>query len=72
MMSEVTPEIGKEYRVRHSRKGVFCIRVTAIAPPWIDGVITSGTAGAILPHNERYVGETITIHDIHSTFSPLT
>ena len=66
-----TLEIGKEYEVRHSRKGTFSIKVTALNDEWITGKITKGIAEAIMSYNVAYEGEEITIRDTHSYFIPL-
>lgn len=65
----VNPEVGQTYRVKHSRKGIFEMRVTGVDKDWAHGVITDGFAGAILPYNEREVGEDITVRRSFCVFS---
>ena len=54
-------EIGKNYKVSHSRKGVFEMKVNDVSGEWVTGIITSGYADAICDHNEVWEGEEITI-----------
>ena len=63
--------VGGEYEVRHSRKGTFRIKITALRGEWIDGIISDGTAGAMMSYNVRGEGEEITIRDCHSYFIPV-
>lgn len=65
-------EIGQEYEVRHSRKGVFAMRVEKVSGEWISGIITSGVANALMSYNVKDVGESITVRDTHSYFVPVT
>lgn len=60
-------EIGKTYKIRHSRKGVFCIRVESISDEWVNGVIVSGHSGAMMQYNERSEGDEITIRKTQFT-----
>ncbi len=53
--------VGKIYKVKHSRKGVFTIQVTSINETWVTGTIINGTADALLNENIRYEGEEITV-----------
>lgn len=63
--------VGGEYEVRHSRKGTFRMKITALREEWIDGIISDGTAGAMMSYNVRGEGEEITIRDCHSYFIPV-
>lgn len=56
-----TPEVGKSYIVNSQRKGTFAGLVTAINEPFCDVLITSEKAEAMLEHNEREQGETVTV-----------
>ena len=62
-------EIGKTYKVNHSRKGTFHLKVTAVDDAWVTGLIASGKAGAIIPENEVYEGEAITLRASFCVFS---
>jgi hypothetical protein len=62
--------IGKVFKVHHSRKGNFSMKITGIDGEWITGVIVKGRAGAMLYYNERETGETITIRECLCTFTP--
>ena len=53
--------VGKTYRVTSSRKGQFTGIVTYEDDTWADVLITTGKAGAMLPHNEREQGEVIRV-----------
>jgi hypothetical protein len=57
------PEIGKKYKVIHTRKGEFWMRATAVSGEWLTGTITDGIARAVLYYNEREEGEEITVRD---------
>ena len=63
------PEAGKTYKVAHSRKGKFSMRVDSIDGEWVTGEIVKGKAGAMLHYNERDTGESITIRRCLCTFS---
>ncbi len=60
----VTPEVGKTYIVRDSRKGTFTMRVTSVDGEWATGIITKGIARAIMAYNIRYEGDTVTVRDV--------
>lgn len=64
-------KIGREYEVRHQRKGTFQMRVTGLRGEWIDGIVTAGKANAIMIYNIVLPGEPITIRDSFSYFIPL-
>ncbi len=66
------PQVGGTYAVNHSRKGKFTMLVTAVKGEWIDGIITSGKARAMLAYNERETGEEITCRDSLCTFELIT
>lgn len=57
----MTYEIGKIYKINHSRKGKFAIQVTRQCDEWVTGVIIQGMAKAMLDYNEKYEGEEITV-----------
>ena len=54
-------EKGKIYKINHSRKGEFSIRVTGEDSEWLHGIIVEGAADAILTNNIRNEGEAITV-----------
>ena len=64
-------EVGKTYRVSHSRKGTFDMRMTFVGDEWADGMIVKGRAKAMLPHNERETGEKITVRISFCTFTEI-
>lgn len=57
------PKQGDVFEVRHQRKGVFVVRVKAVAGEWLTGVIVEGQAGAMMAYNERDTGEEVTVRD---------
>ena len=61
-------EIGKLYKVNHSRKGKFNLRVTSIDGEWVTGIIIDSTAKAMLDYNVRTSGDEITIRISHAKF----
>lgn len=54
-------ETGKIYKIKHSRKGVFSLRVTDQSDGWLKGEIVQGTANAILDYNIKETGEDIIV-----------
>ncbi len=54
-------EVGKTYRVSHSRKGTFDMQITSVNDEWAEGVIVKGRAKALMDYNEKETGETITV-----------
>jgi hypothetical protein len=54
-------EIGKVYKIKHSRKGTFTIEVTAMDDTWVSGWIMNGTANAIMDYNVKQEGDDITL-----------
>ena len=56
-MSTVKLEVGKVYRVIHSRKGKFVVEVTDNNGVWVTGTIVDGSAKALLPENHVVKGE---------------
>lgn len=68
-----TLTIGNAYEVRHSRKGTFDMRITAIGDEWITGVILKGRAKHISKEiPDGRVGDTITVRDVLTYFIPIT
>ncbi len=63
-----TPEVGKTYRIKHSRKGTFSGIVTGLDDTWAKVLIVAGTARAMLDYNEREAGETVTVRLSHCAF----
>ncbi len=64
-------EVGKTYRINHSRKGVFNGRLISLDDTWAVVVITDGKAGAMLEYNERYEGETVNVRRSLASFTEL-
>ena len=61
-------EVGKTYRINSSRKGNFTARLTRIDETFATGTIVSGYAAAMMPENEREVGEEVTVRLSLCTF----
>jgi hypothetical protein len=55
-------EIGKAYRVKHSRKGTFNMQITKIEGEWITGIITSDSA-VRTRYDYSYQGDEITVRE---------
>lgn len=64
-----TPTAGGTYAVNDSRKGKFNMLVNRVAGEWVEGVIVSGKATALLECNERETGEEITVRQCLATFT---
>jgi len=62
------PEIGKTYKVINSRKGTFFMRVTELSGDFISGIVVDGFARALMSYNVAYVGDPVSVRDIHSLF----
>lgn len=69
-MDNVAPQPGNEYKVNHSRKGIFTMRVDSVDGEWAHGVITGGHARYI-SEDDRHQGEKITIRIELANFYPL-
>ncbi len=52
-------EIGKIYKVNHSRKGVFTVRVTSQCDTWTTGTVIDGETQAMLDYNKSYEGDEV-------------
>ena len=59
---------GHTYEVRHSRKGSFTMKLIARGDTWIDGVVEGGKASAMMQHNEKILGDPITVRASHCVF----
>lgn len=68
MSFNITPEIGKTYKVVHSRKGTFSLRVTSISGTSLTGVIADGKA-RFINDDDREVGDELTIASTLCTLS---
>jgi hypothetical protein len=62
-------EIGKTYGVAHDRKGRFVIKITAIGRSSVTGTIVTGKATSSEEHNDRYIGDQITMKKSMCKFS---
>jgi len=60
--------VGRVYRVHHSRKGTFTMRILTVDDEWVSGELVDGIANAIVPYNVRGPGEKLTIRDSHALF----
>lgn len=56
-------EIGKIYKVRHSRKGVFSLKVESIDDEWVIGQVYQGRANAMMDYNVKLEGDPITVRE---------
>ena len=56
---------GKVYNINHTRKGRFSMQVTDQCETWLHGTIVDGVAQAILDHNIRLPGESISVRKSH-------
>jgi hypothetical protein len=61
-------KIGKLYKVNHSRKGKFNVRVTSFDDTWVTGVVENSTAVVIMDYNIKESGDTISIRRSLATF----
>lgn len=66
------PEAGKIYKVTHSRKGIFTMRVDSVGEVWAQGVIVEGKANALLAYNEKFEGEPITVRIAFCKFTEVS
>ena len=62
-------QTGKVYEVTHVNKGTFHLRLTHHNKKWITGDIVKGAAGAVLDHNKRACGESITFRKELAVFT---
>jgi hypothetical protein len=67
-METTNLEIGKIYNVHSQRKGKFQMIVNDIDNDFVHGMIITGMAKAILPENEVYAGETVSVRKSLTTF----
>ena len=68
-MSEQEIEVGRTYKVNHSRKGKFSLCVTKVDGEWVTGTITGGAAH-FMTEDSRTSGEDVTVRRCLSTFTP--
>lgn len=68
---ETFPQIGKTYKIEHSRKGVFEGRVTRISEDteWVDVEITRGQTTAMCRYNVADVGDYLSLRREFCTFT---
>lgn len=62
-------EVGQTYRVNHTRKGTFTIRLDHFDQEWATGYIVEGAADAMLEYNKVEAGEPITFRKTFATFT---
>ena len=58
-------ETGKTYKVSHSRKGVFVVKITNQCETWAYGTVVSGKANAMLDYNEAHPGDDVGMRKSH-------
>ena len=54
-------EVGKTYKVTHSRKGTFVVEVTKMTAVWMTGVMQEGTTWTMISGNQKGVGDEVTL-----------
>jgi len=54
-------EIDKVYRIDHSRKGIFILKITSQDDTWTTGVIVEGKTTTLNPANSCGEGEKVTL-----------
>jgi hypothetical protein len=54
-------KVGKTYKVAHARKGIFVIEVTHMTSEWVTGIMREGTTRVMVPENQKFVGEEVTL-----------
>ncbi len=69
-MENDTLEVGKNYTVSHSRKGVFQGIFIGRNEEWLDFMVTDGKAKALMPYNEKVTGDTVTVRDSFCVIKP--
>lgn len=67
----MTPEPNRIYRVNHSRKGRFVMRVDHVGEEWVHGFVVDGVAKAIMDYNIKEPGDPITVRLSHCQFQPM-
>ena len=65
------PKVGEFLHIEHSRKGKFVLRVEKVSEEWIDGIIVTGTAKAMLECNVKEEGDSITCRRSLCCFYPM-
>lgn len=58
-------EIGKTYKIKHSRKGSFTAKAIGTDGEWITVEIVSGVAHAMMYYNVANVGDQTTLRISH-------
>lgn len=58
-------EIGKTYKINHSRKGTFIAKAIGTDGEWITVEIVSGVADAMMDYNAATAGEKVTLRISH-------
>ena len=58
-------EIGKTYKIKHSRKGTFIAKAIGTDGEWVAVEIVSGVARAMMQYNAAVAGEQITLRISH-------
>jgi hypothetical protein len=54
-------KVGKNYKVTHARKGTFVIEVTGMTGEFVTGIIREGTTRVMVPENQKFVGDEVTL-----------
>lgn len=64
-------EIGKDYKVIHSRKGTFEMRVTREDEEFVTGDIIGGVANSLCACNVAVIGDEVIVRRSFCTLVPL-
>lgn len=64
-------EVGKQYVINSSRKGVFNGKLIHQNDEWATFEITSCKANAMMEYNVKYEGEQVTVRKSFCTFNEL-
>lgn len=63
-------EIGKTYKVRHQRKGVFLATVCAVSGEWVTLEVVEGHTETLIGANSKSEGERLDVRRSLCDFQP--
>ena len=61
-------EVGKIYKVKHTRKGNFTCKIKSVSGEWATGLITEGETRALCEYNIKEAGEEVTFRIAFAAF----
>jgi len=65
-------EKNKVYKINHSRKGIFTMRMTDVSgDTWVTGEILNGATRTMLPENSKRKGEELTVRKSFCSFEEI-